>query len=75
MDYNRTPERISIRERIQTSRVWRHAGRETYFSNSSKGLAGPSAEILQALRETLPLTRAEAGVELLYQHACFSWMR
>jgi quinol monooxygenase YgiN len=32
----------------------------------AKVLPEHRAELLQALRETLPLTRAEAGVELLY---------
>jgi quinol monooxygenase YgiN len=45
------------------------------FLIQAKVLPDHRAELLQALRETLPLTRAEAGVELLYQHACFSWMR
>ena len=36
------------------------------FLVQAKVLPEHRAELLQALRETLPLTRAETGVELLY---------
>jgi quinol monooxygenase YgiN len=39
------------------------------FLIQAKVLPDHRAELLQALRETLPLTRAEAGVELLYPTA------
>jgi quinol monooxygenase YgiN len=53
------------------------------FLIQAKVLPDHRAEILQALRETLPLTRAEAGCRAFVsdrakgrsQHACFSWMR
>jgi quinol monooxygenase YgiN len=66
VDYKRNPERTQLESAFR-------AGEWGYMPNDklillihAKVLPEHRAELLQALRETLPLTRAEAGVELLY---------